>query len=147
MGVQVQFDYAAWAAAFPMFSHLSVQQITGPVLTFAQQYCRNDGGGPVTDAGLQLQLLNLMVAHVAQILYGTNQAAGPSAVGRLSSATEGSVSASFEFPTSADQAWFAQTQWGAMYWQMIAPFRLGAYVPKVTPLWQPLARPWPGLYQ
>jgi hypothetical protein len=138
VGVVVQFDYATWAQIFPTFSNLTQQQIEGPVLTIAQQYCRNDGGGPVCDPGLQTQLLNLMVAHVAQLLFGSTTNPVSPIVGRISDATEGSVSVSSEFPVNAGNAWFVQTQWGAMYWQLILPYRLGRYIPKITPLVQPV---------
>jgi uncharacterized protein DUF4054 len=133
VGVVVQFRYAAWSTLFPQFSNVSEAQIAGPVLAIAQQYSRNDGGGPVNDAGVQTQLLNLMVAHVAQLLYGsTTQPVSP-LVGRVSDASEGSVSVSVEFPTNAGNAWFLQTQYGAMWWQMALPYRLGRYIPKITP--------------
>ena len=133
MGIIVQFDYSAWAALFPQFSNVTEQQITGPVFLLAEQYCRNDGGGPVCNAAVQTELLNLMVAHIAQLLYGsTTQPVSP-LVGRVSNATEGSVSVGVEFPTTPQKAWFLQTQYGAMYWQLSLPYRLGRYFPKVTP--------------
>ena len=144
MGVIVAFDYAAWAVLFPQFSNVTEPQVTGPVLTLAEQYCRNDGGGPVCNAGVQAQLLNLMVAHVAQLLYGsTTQPVSP-IVGRISSAAEGSVSVAAEFPTTPASAWFLQTQYGAMYWQLALPYRLGRYRPKITPQCQPFNGPWGG---
>lgn len=144
MGVVVTFNYTNWAALFPQFSNLTEQQVTGPVLTLAEQYCRNDGGGPVTNEALQTEMLNLMVAHVAQILYGsTTQPVAPT-VGRLSSATEGSVSASFDFPTTPTNAWFLQTPYGAAYWQLTTPFRRFRYISKITPQPQITGGPWWG---
>lgn len=144
MGIAVQFVYSDWAAIFPQFSNLTQAQITGPVLTMAQQYCRNDGGGPVNDPGVQTQLLNLMVAHVAQLLYGSTAQPLSDAVGRVSSASQGSISATIEFPTTPSNAWFLQTQYGAMWWQLALPYRLGKYRPKITQLRQPVAGPWWG---
>lgn len=132
MGVVVQFSYASWAALFPQFGNLTTAQITGPVLTVAEQYCRNDGGGPVNNAGVQAQLLNLMVAHVAQLLFGSSAQPVSPLVGRISSATEGSVSVGIDFPVTPSNAWFVQTQYGAAYWQLALPFRLGRYAPKTT---------------
>jgi hypothetical protein len=142
MGVVVAFSYPNWTVLFPQFGNVNEAQVTGPVLTVAQQYCRNDGGGPVNDCGVQTQMLNLMVAHVAQLLYGsTTQPVSP-LVGRISGATEGTVSVSTEFPTTPSSAWFLQTQYGAMYWQMILPYRLGRYRPKITPQRQAVGGPW-----
>ncbi|HEY0120645.1 MAG TPA: DUF4054 domain-containing protein [Rhizobium sp.] len=132
MGVVVTFDYAAWAALFPQFSNLSEAQVTGPVLVLAEQYSRNDGGGPVCNAAVQTQLLNLMVAHIAQLLYGSATQPVSALVGRVSSATEGSVSVGTEFPTTPQNAWYLQTPFGAAWWQLSLPYRLGRYFPKVT---------------
>jgi hypothetical protein len=88
MGVQVTFDYAAWRLAFPQFNALTADQVVGTILPIAVQYNRNDGGGPVTTAQTQTQLLNLMVAHVAQLLYGPNGSGTPSGiVGRVTDAS------------------------------------------------------------
>jgi hypothetical protein len=144
MGVIVTFDYSAWIALFPQFgvttpqyTALTQNQVTNVILPLAQQYCRNDGGGPVNDAGVQAQLLNLMVAHVAQILFGSSIQPLSPLVGRISNASEGSVSVSVDFPTTATNAWYLQTPFGAAFWQLMLPYRLGRYVPKITPQPQP----------
>lgn len=130
MGVQITFNYANWALIFPQFSSVSQPQVVGLVLPLAEQYCRNDGGGPVTTIAAQTNLLNLMVAHVCQLLFGTNEQPGPAQlVGRISSATEGSVSVAVDFPTTAGAAWYNQTQWGAAFWAATAPYRTMRYVP------------------
>jgi len=132
MGVIVTFDYANWAALFPQFSNLTEQQVETVILPLAEQYCRNDGGGPVCDPNVQTQLINLMVAHVSQLLFGSMTQPLSPLVGRISTASEGSVSVGVEFPTTPSSAWYLQTQYGAMYWQLVLPFRLGRYVPKIT---------------
>ena len=139
MGVAVNFDYTAWTAAYPQFSNVTQTQITGPVLSLAEVYCRNDGGGPINDTNLQTQALYLMVAHVAQLMFGsTTQPLSP-LVGRVDSATQGSVSVSVEFPDSnPNAAWFNQTPYGAMFFQLIKAVTRGRYFAKTTPL----ARPW-----
>ena len=51
-------------------------------------------------------------------------------VGRVDTATEGSVSVGFayELPAgSAMAAWFNQTKYGALYWMMTAQFRSMKY--------------------
>lgn len=140
MGVIVAFNFANWSALFPQFvtttptfTALTEDQVTGPILTLAEQYCRNDGGGPVNNTGVQTQILNLMVAHVAQLLFGSSTQPLSPLVGRISNASEGSVSVGTDFPVTPSNAWFVQTSYGAAYWQLILPYRLGRYVPKVTP--------------
>ncbi|MGZ2484282.1 hypothetical protein ACVITL_002805 [Rhizobium pisi] len=135
MGVAVQFNYANWAATFPQFSPaLDEATVTNLILPIAEIYCRNDGGGPVSKAETQTVLLNLMVAHVAQLMYGPKGegitgAGGSGIVGRISSATEGSVSVSAEFPTTPNNAWFLQTTFGAAFWQATAAYRTMRYIP------------------
>jgi hypothetical protein len=139
VGVQVTFSYTTWAALFPQFSNLTSNQVTGLVLPLAEQYCRNDGGGPVTTAASQSNLLNLMVAHVAQLLFGsTTQPLSP-IVGRISSATEGSVSVQADMPSNPEAAWFYQTQYGAMFWAAMAPYRTMRYFPSA----RRRMSPWP----
>ncbi len=146
MGAIVQFDLAQWRLMYPQFSNVTDQQLQGPVWLLATQYCRNDGGSPVNDPTLLSEMLNLMVAHVAQLLYGSATQPVSPLVGHISSATEGSVSVTSEFPVTPGNAWFVQTSYGAAYWQLILPFRLARPVPKITQLYQPVSRPWPGVY-
>jgi hypothetical protein len=132
MGVQVTFNYTAWAATFPQFSpSLTEDQVTNLILPIAEQFNRNDGGGPVSTAALQTQLLNLMVAHVAEKLFGpTGAGAGATGLaGPITQATEGSVSVTASIPTTPNSAWFMSTPFGAMWWAMTSPFRTMRYVP------------------
>jgi hypothetical protein len=145
MGVAVTFDLAAWQLAFPQFASLTQAQVTGQygALPIAETYCRNDGGGPVSTAQTQTMLLGLMVAHVCQLLYGPNPgAAGGGAsgiVGRISSATQGTISVQSEFPTTPNNAFFLQTEFGTMFWQACAAYRTARVIPGPRRNFQP----WP----
>lgn len=141
MGVIVTFDLAQWRALFPEFSNVTEQQLQGPVWTMAQAYCRNDGGGPVNDVLVQTELLNLMVAHIAQLLYGSTTSPATGLAGPVASATEGSVSVSVGIVVNTSNQWFMSTKYGAMFWQMALPYRLARYHPKITELFQPVAQP------
>ena len=139
MGVQITFDPNAWAAAYPQFSNLTSATITGVVLPLATVYCRNDGGGPICDINMQTQALWLMVAHVAQILFGsTTQNASP-LVGRVTNASEGSVSVASDWPKSdsVTDAWLSQTPYGVAFLALINAVTLGFYAAKQTPLNRP----------
>jgi hypothetical protein len=85
----------------------------------------------VSDATLREQLLNLLVAHMAT-LWPTAASAGSGGgiVGNVTSATEGTVSVSAAWASSVSQsmAYFIQTQFGAMFWQLTSPFRSFRYV-------------------
>jgi Protein of unknown function (DUF4054) len=151
VGVIVNFNFVSWAELFPEFVTnnppfvaLTETQVVGVIYPVAIVYCRNDGGGPVTDTNAQLQLLNLMVAHLCQLFYGSALQQVSPLVGQINSATEGSVHVSSQMPTTPNAAWFYQTKYGAAYWQMIAPYRTMRYRPKITPQVQLTGWPWRG---
>jgi hypothetical protein len=135
MGISVPFVFDVWASAYPMFSNIDQNTIQAVVLPLAQSYHRNDGGGPINDPVIQTQALWLAVAHVAQLMFGsTTQEASP-LVGRVSNATEGSISVTAEYnDKNPAGAWWEQTTYGAAYWQLIKSYAMGFYHPKVTPL-------------
>lgn len=139
MGVIVQFSYSNFIAIYPQFAGLSQPQVEQGALPIAELYCRNDGGGPVSTAQTQTTLLNLMVAHVCQLMYCANGQAPAGIVGRISDATEGSVSVSADFPTTPNNAWFLQTPFGAAFWAATAAYRTMRYVPGP----QRIFSPWP----
>jgi hypothetical protein len=70
-------------------------------------------------------------------------------VGRISDASEGdvSVSAQWEAPPNANQAYFTQTKYGADYWTMTAKYRTGLFIAAPPGAYNPLAGlggRWPG---
>ncbi len=152
MGVIVTFSYPVWIAQFPFFAGVaqsdviqtyfdpsSQQTLTLGYLGLAQLYVRNDGGGPVSNPNIQLNLLNLAVCHIAFInspqTNGVPTTGGlepaPGVVGRISTATEGSVTVNAELPQppSGTAAWWNQTQWGAQAYQLMAAYRTMRYLP------------------
>ncbi len=141
MGVIVQFDLAQWRLLFPEFSNVTDAQLNGPVWTMAQQYCRNDGGGPVCAPEMQTELLNLMVAHIAQMLYGSTTSPATGLVGAVSSATEGSVSVSVNVVVNASNQFYMVTRYGQMFFALSLPFRQARYWPKMTQQFQPVSIP------
>ena len=93
-------------------------------------YLNNSGYGPVSDAGVQALLMNMVTAHIAALYAGVNGQAASPLVGRVSNAGEGSVSVTTDMgPAVGTQAWFQQTQYGAAAWAAMAPYRRGQYVP------------------
>ena len=134
------FSYSDWIALFPQFgvttpgyTALTESQVTDVILPLAEQYCQGVLCATQNKPALQTQFLNLMVAHIAQLLFGSSNQPLSGLVGRVTDASQGSVSVSVEFPTTPDNAWFLQTTYGALFWQLSLPFRLGRYVPKPTP--------------
>lgn len=127
MGVMVNFDYAAWIALFPQFAARVPEPLGQGFWDAACVYWRNDGSGPVIKPALQSLLLNYLTAHIAQLMTPDASGNPPGLVGRISSASEGSVSVSVDWPVTAANAWFMQTPYGALFWQMTAGYRTFRY--------------------
>lgn len=131
----VTFDYAAWSQAYPEFSNVTQQQIDARILPVANQAIAGFIGC-VASAQDQTNFLWLMVAHLCMLNFGTAKSPATGLVGRISSATEGSVSVDVDFTTSKAQAWYAQTTYGATFWQLAKPYWLGPWsypAPPPTP--------------
>lgn len=151
MGVgPVVFNYAAWEAMFPEFAGVTEDAATN-YFNMATLYVRNDGRGPINDINMLTTLLNLTTAHLAK-LFSTQTAGNPTtggveppggAVGRVSSATEGSVTAQLDVPADAATQgwWWLQTPYGAAAWQAMKPFRTFRYLgPTNRRVYNPPAR-------
>lgn len=86
-------------------------------------------GNPISNIGQRQMLLGLLTAHIATLNAPLNGKASSGLVGRISSATEGSVSVSVDYPQVAGAEWFSLTKYGLMYWQATAMYRKGRYYP------------------
>lgn len=151
MGVRVSFNYATWIAAYPSLAPYVNQFQATSCFNQATMLQANDGSGPINDPVLQLNLLNLLVAHVATLTYPTtgpapNPDPASPLVGRVSNAAEGSVNvaAQNDYPPGSAQ-WYQQTRWGSFWWEATAQFRTMRYVPFRRAL-GPFG-PWAMLYQ
>lgn len=132
----VALDPAKFKTAFPEFADVPDARLTVLFGIIGATILDNTGASVVTDVTMRESLMFLLLAHMLT-LYGTGPLAGApgagtgpfGAVGRVSSATEGSVSSSMEYhaAASATEAWFSQTQYGAMYWAMTVSFRSFRY--------------------
>lgn len=75
-------------------------------------------------------LLWMLTAHIAALNAGVNGAGPSGLVGRVNTATEGSVSVGTDMGTVPfTAAWYLQTQYGTSYWNATAPFRQMQYIP------------------
>ena len=129
----VVFDPAAFKARYPEFA-----AVANPTLAAcfdeAGLYLSNTDNSPVQNLTRRATLLNMLTAHVAYI-GGLLSADGmPRPVGRVSQASEGSVSAALEGvpPTPGSGAWFQQSQYGAAFWQATSNLRGMRYIPCPT---------------
>jgi len=149
MGVHVDFNYAQWIAMFPEFAGVDPAAAYG-YFRRAELLHRNDGGGPVTSCSVQQTLLDLVTAHIAQLsapqvngipaTTAPGSTPAPGIVGRVASATEGSVSISTELALadgSVQQAYYSQTKYGLEYWAATAAYRTFRYIPGFTRVFSP----------
>ncbi len=149
MATPVTFDFGEWIQRFPEFASVDPGAASG-YFALACVYLRNDEARPIADDSLQKTLLYLIVAHIAQLNrlvtkpLGGGVEAESQLVGRIASASEGSVSIQTEMPAnmSEQSAWWVQTKYGFAFWQAIQSFRSGLY--RARPVAQPLRGPWWG---
>lgn len=149
----VVFNYAAWQARYPSLANVS-QDFATLLFNEAALYCANVLN-LVTDVNTLTALLNMLTAHLAYLnapqLNGQPNTSGtspaPTQVGRISNASEGSVSAAFEMPNQPmEAAWYNQTQPGASFWAATARYRTFRYVagPAMQPAFPTVGSgPWP----
>lgn len=132
------FDWSTWELLYP---ELISRGVTQPYATAlfngpAGLLLDNTECSRVQDLGQRGYMLGLIVAHIAWL-------SGPGssgAVGRVSQASQGSVSASLDYgQVTQSEAYWVQSPYGALYWQATAAYRTGVYVPAPpTPYTGPL---------
>ena len=128
MGVVV-FDPVAFRTRYPEFSTLTDGMLTA-YFNEATLYLNNSESSLVTDVTQRSVLLNMIVAHLAALNSGINGQAPSQLVGRITQASEGSVSVSSDIgPVSNTAAWWMQTKYGASYWSATSPYRTMRYRP------------------
>ena len=129
MSNTVTFDYAYFVATYPEMSWLLPEQ-AAIYFEMAEELHRNMSRY-VSNDKWQLILLNMLVAHLAARGRVKNGELVNPLVGRISNATEGSVSVGTEYgtPSSGSKEWYTQTKYGADYWQFTASYRTARYIP------------------
>jgi hypothetical protein len=134
----VTIDYNTWVATYPALAGIGPTTFANTYLPLASLWFDTIGWpSGLTQAPT---LLGLLTAHVAY-LFSMRDAQGrpsdsgiippPPIVGRISSASQGSVSVQAEFDANQNPSasWYLQTPYGAAYWSATAQFRTGFYVP------------------
>lgn len=128
---EVAFDLSEFRAQYPEFAALD-DAVLLRMWDWANLYLCNHANSPVPNLARRKVLLYLLTAHCCALWYGQqpgNQQGGGttapagggimSSPGRISSASEGSVSVSLDYPTTPGGEWFTQTQYGAAFWQAV----------------------------
>lgn len=128
----VEIDLTEFRAAYPEFATVGDAAIT---MNFglATLIVDNSCCSIVSDANVRQSLLYLLTAHLTALAQGAGGSSPSGIVGRVNDATEGSVSVSAEYASviSQSMAYFIQTQYGALFWQLTSPYRTMRYVPPV----------------
>jgi hypothetical protein len=131
----VIFDYQHWMMVYPEFSAVT-QPRAQAFFDQACILCDNTACSPVPAQKPRSTYLDMLTAHIAALSGGLNPCGtvtagqGMGMIGRISSATEGSVSISSEYSVNGDgpnAAWYNQTQYGALYWIATAQYRTWHY--------------------
>ena len=123
---QAVFNYAAWAARYPEFAGVD-EALASLYFAEACLYLDNRDDSPVSDIAVRGLLLNMLTAHIAALAGASGRSADQ--VGRVASASEGSVSVSMDTGTlPGSAAWYQQTQYGLTYWKASQPYRSATYV-------------------
>jgi hypothetical protein len=146
MTAAVTFVYSDWQEMYPEFLNVTQAMATN-YFNRATLMCTNDTCNPAYSSGetppgnTLLTLLYLLTSHIAWLSaprdsQGNISSVGApesSVVGRISSASEGSVSMQTDMGDanagSPSQAWYMQTRYGAEYWAATAGYRTAVYVP------------------
>jgi hypothetical protein len=118
------FDYTVWSARYPELAAAVDAPMAAIYFDEAGLYLNNTDASPVSDATKRGVLLNMLTAHIAAM----NMTGSSALVGRINSATEGSVTVAAEYQVPGTAAWYAQTKYGAAYWQATMAYRMAKYV-------------------
>lgn len=130
VGGVVVFDYTAWATRYPALAQAVAQDQAQACFEQATLYLANTPASPVRDLARRAVLLGLLVAHIATLELPQAQGGQAGLVGRVASATQGSVTVSTAYATLGERAaWFAQTAYGAAFWAATRGLRQARYVP------------------
>lgn len=130
----VVFQYSIWSALYPQFDGTVTETQAGFYWNLAGLYLDNTPCSvvPVTNsagAPVRAPILGMITAQIAQLLSGSSLQPLNPLVGRVSGATEGSVSVQTELNTPVEAAWYTLTTYGFMAWQSLAPYRTALYIP------------------
>ena len=125
----VVFDANAFKVRYPEFTAVDNVRLSA-FFDEATLYLSNTDK-PVPNVVQRATLFNMLVAHIAT-LAGVLAGNSTAPVGRVASASQGSVSVSTEYLPAGSHAWFTQTQYGAAFWQATVKYRSFRYYPCAT---------------
>lgn len=121
----VEFVAEDWLEVYPQFKGLLSEAQLNYAFQIACMIIDNTDESPIPydpENGVEIRkiLLWLLVCHLAALALRPINQSGPT-----TSATEGSVSVSFQIPTIVNGSYFAQTPCGETFWQLMRRFMSG----------------------
>ena len=122
MSKSVDFIYEEFEQAYPELKANEVQAKWA--FDMACLIMNNTPNSVVCCLCERKQLLYLLAAH---ILFLKNRGAGN--VGAINNAHEGSVGVGYGGLGKLGESYFGQSQYGTLFWQLVAPYLSGFYVP------------------
>lgn len=126
----VAFDFSIWSARYPTLAASVSMPAAQSYFDEATLYLDNTPGSLVQDVGKRAVLLGMLTAHIATLNAVINGQAPSGLVGRISNASQGSVSVATQndYPPGTVQ-WYQQTAPGASFWAATAQYRTARYLP------------------
>jgi hypothetical protein len=126
----VTFNYQVWAARYPMLATSVTQPAAQSFFDEATLYLDNSPGSLVRDVGKRAVLLGMLTAHIATLNAPINGQEPSGLVGRITNASQGSVSVAVQndYPPGTVQ-WYQQTAFGAAFYAATATYRTARYLP------------------
>jgi hypothetical protein len=126
----VEFNYTTWAVRYPELAGSVTAPVAQLYFNEACLYCDNTPVSLVQDLTVRAMLLNMLTAHIAAMNSSINGSPSSPLVGRIESASEGSVNVTAKLEGDLPgRSWYAQTKYGLAYWQATAQYRTARYVP------------------
>ncbi len=129
----VTFNFALWIQRYPEFASLS-SSLAQLYFNEAGLYCDNTDASPCpadpTTSFPRVNYLWMLTAHIAALNAPVGSTPASPLVGRINSASEGSVSvqAQNDYAPGTVQ-WFQQTKYGSAFWAATRRFRSFVYQP------------------
>lgn len=136
-GGVVTFSYATWSSRYPELATSVTQPTAQAYFNEATLYADNSPSSIIQDLDERAVLLNMVTAHIAALNAPLNSQPSSPLVGRISGATQGSVSVQTAYEVPGTAAWFSQTKYGAAFWQATTKYRSMLYVRGPVPIANP----------
>lgn len=145
MTTPVVFSVGEFFGAFPELSSLPPLRVS-MAFTASTTIVDNSEDPDIVDDNQRKEILYLLTAHICLLMAqavtvtqgdpscgGAGTTISTGMTGRLSSATEGSVSIATEAISSGNasalEKWMESTQYGALAWMMLRPLFTAFYIP------------------